>query len=387
MQHTGPSETLRAEPRPGASVEARDEGGALVLRLAGRLDAAGTARVWGASEDALRGLGERRLVLDLTGVEYADGAGIALLFDCVQRAERKGGGAELRGASDEVRGQLELHDPDVWCGGPQPGREHAGLVVEVGHASVTAWTEARDLITFTGAVASALLFALRHPRQVRWRDVVRVSEKAGVNALPIIAIIGSLMGLILAFQSAIPMKKFGADLFVADLVAISLLRELGPLMTAIVLCGRSGSAFAAELGTMKVNEEVDALATMGLEPVRFLVVPRIIAAVVTTPMLAVFANLCGLVGGAIVFLSFGHPLVAYYRQVQGAVTHVDLLGGIFKAFVFGIIVAAVGCARGLQTGHGASAVGHSTTRAVVSGILLIVIADMAFALLYYALDI
>lgn len=370
-----------------ARAEVREEDGVLVLALAGRLDADGTAEVWRPAETALSGLGSRVLRLDASGIEYADGSGTALLFDCLQRAERRGGGAELVGASHEVRSQLDLHDPELWCDGPAPEPESDGLIVEVGRASTEAWTETHELIEFTGAVSSALKYAILHPRSVRWRDVVRISERAGVNALPIVATIGSLMGLILAFQSAIPMKKFGADLFVADLVAISLLRELGPLMTAIVLCGRSGSAFAAELGTMKVNEEVDALTTMGLEPVRFLVVPRVIAAVVTTPMLAVFANLCGLIGGAIVFLSFGHPLVSYYRQVQGAVTHVDLLGGIFKAFVFGIIVAAVGCARGLQTGHGASAVGHSTTRSVVSGILLIVIADMAFALLYYALDI
>ncbi|MCA8979389.1 MAG: MlaE family lipid ABC transporter permease subunit [Planctomycetes bacterium] len=370
-----------------ARAEVREEDGVLVLALAGHLDAAGTAEVWRPAESALAGLGSRALRLDASGVDYADGSGTALLFDCLQRAKRKGGGAELVGASHEVRSQLELHDPELWCEQPAPERKSDGLIVEVGRATTDAWKEARELIEFTGAVAIALKFALLNPRSVRWRDVVRVSERAGVNALPIIAIIGSLMGLILAFQSAIPMKKFGADLFVADLVAISLLRELGPLMTAIVLCGRSGSAFAAELGTMKVNEEVDALTTMGLEPVRFLVVPRVLAAVMTTPMLAVFANLCGLIGGAVVFLSFGHPLVSYYRQVQGAVTHVDLLGGIFKAFTFGVIVAAVGCARGLQTGHGASAVGLSTTRSVVSGILLIVIADMAFALLYYALDI
>ena len=359
----------------------------LVLALSGRLDAAGAAEIWKAAEQAVDGLGERALRLDASGIEYSDGAGTALLFDCLQRAEHQGGGAELVGASHEVRSQLELHDPRLWHGEGRIERESDGLVSEVGRSSVQAWNETRELIEFTGAVSVALKHAAQHPRSVRWRDVVRVSERAGVNALPIVATIGSLMGLILAFQSAIPMKKFGADLFVADLVAISLLRELGPLMTAIVLCGRSGSAFAAELGTMKVNEEIDALTTMGLEPVRFLVVPRVIAAVLTTPMLAVFANLCGLIGGAVVFVSFGHPLVAYYRQVAGAVTHVDLLGGIFKAFVFGIIVAAVGCARGLQTGHGASAVGHSTTRSVVSGILLIVIADMAFALLYYALDI
>jgi len=370
-----------------ARAEVRDEEGELTLVLSGRLDATGTAEVWGLAQAALERLGDRTLRLDVSAVNYSDGAGTALLFDALQRSRQRAGGGELVGASPEILGQLELHDPALWRDGPEPDPESPGLVVEAGRATESFLHEARELIAFCGAVSLSLVRAARHPRSVRWRDVLFISERAGVNALPIVAVITGLMGLILSFQSAIPMKKFGADLFVADLVAISLLRELGPLLTAIVLCGRSGSAFAAELGTMKVNEEIDALTTMGLEPVRFLVVPRIIAAVLTTPMLAVFANLCGLIGGAIVFMSFGYPLITYYRQVQGAVTHVDLLGGIFKAFAFGIIVASVGCARGLQTGHGASAVGESATRSVVTGILLIVVADMAFALLYFALDI
>src|SRR5204862_2780630 len=138
-----------------------------------------------------------------------------------------------------------------------------------------------------------------HPRGVRWRDALLVAENAGVNAVPIIALICFLIGLIMAFQSAIPMRQFGADIYVADLVALSMLRELGPLMTAIILAGRSGSAFAAELGTMKVNEEIDALTTMGLDPVRFLVVTRVLAAVCITPLLTLFANIPGLLGGAV----------------------------------------------------------------------------------------
>jgi phospholipid/cholesterol/gamma-HCH transport system permease protein len=185
----------------------------------------------------------------------------------------------------------------------------------------------------------------------------------------------------------VPMHQFGAEIYVADLVALSMLRELGPLMTAIILAGRSGSAFAAELGTMKVNEEINALTTMGLDPVRFLVVTRVLAAVMMMPLLTVFSNLMGLVGGAVVFLSFDFPLVTYVQQVRGAVDLGDLLGGLAKAFVFGILVAAIGCLRGLQTKTGASAVGLSTTRAVVSGIVLIVLADGVFSVVFYYLGI
>ena len=191
----------------------------------------------------------------------------------------------------------------------------------------------------------------------------------------------------MAFQSAIPMRQFGAEIYVADLVSLSMLRELGPLMTAIIVAGRSGSAFAAEIGTMKVNEEINALTTMGLDPVRFLVVTRVIGAVLMMPLLTLFSNLMGLVGGAIVFLSFDFPLVTYYQQVLSAVHLKDLNGGLAKAFVFGILVAAIGCLRGLQTRTGASAVGLSATRAVVSGIVLIVVADGVFSVVFYYLGI
>jgi len=181
--------------------------------------------------------------------------------------------------------------------------------------------------------------------------------------------------------------QFGADLFVADVVALGVLRELGPLMTAIILAGRSGSAFAAELGTMKVNEEIDALITMGLSPVRFLVVPRLIAGFLLCPMLTAIADLLGLLGGAAVMQTFGVPIVTYFQQVQSMVSQADLFGGIAKSFVFGVLVAGVGCLQGLNTGQGPSAVGQSTTRAVVGSIILIVAADSVFAFIYNVLGI
>jgi len=241
------------------------------------------------------------------------------------------------------------------------------------------------LLTFVGELTVTLLRAARHPRLVRWSDAWLSAERVGVDALPIIALIGFLLGLILAFQSAIPMRRFGAEIFVANLIGVSMIREMGPLITAIILAGRSGSAFAAELGTMKVREEIDALTTMGLEPVRFLVVPRVLAAVTMTPLLAVFANLFGLIGGAVVMRSLGFPLVTYVNQILSALTVGDLLGGLFKSLVYGIVVAGIGCLRGLQTKTGASAVGQSATSAVVSGIVLIAIVDGGFAVVFYAL--
>ena len=208
-----------------------------------------------------------------------------------------------------------------------------------------------------------------------------------MNALPIVALISFLMGLIMGFQSAVAMRPYGADIYVPSLVAIVVIRELGPLMTAIILAGRTGSAFAAELGTMKANEEIDALTTMGLDPVRFLVVSRVIAAVVMTPLLTIYANVWGLLGGGAVFLSFGYPLVTYNSQVTAAISLTALLGGLAKTLVFGFVVAGVGCLRGLETLRGASAVGTSTTRAVVAGIFLIIVTDCLFSVVYYYLGI
>ena len=227
-------------------------------------------------------------------------------------------------------------------------------IEEIGRSIVEICHDIYSLLIFVGELAAALARAAVKPRAARWRDTLRIAESVGVNAVPIVALIGFLMGLIMAFQAAIPLGQFGAQIFVANLIGLAILRELGPLMTAIVLAGRSGSAFAAELGTMKVREELDALKTMGLEPVPFLVVPRVIAAVLMTPLLTIFADLVGLIGGAVVLVSLGFPLITFWNQVQLAVGYGDLLGGLAKSFVFGILVAAIGCLRGLQTQTGAS---------------------------------
>jgi phospholipid/cholesterol/gamma-HCH transport system permease protein len=324
-------------------------------------------------------------VVEAAGVSYCDGAGIAMLVDFRRTAAKGAFEVEIRQLPADYSQLLEVFDPsefvDTACAKPKP----ACLPEEVGRAAVGLLHDMRQLISFIGELTAALAAAVRHPRHVRWRDALLAAENTGVNALPIVALISFLIGLIMAFQSAIPMRQFGAEIFVADLVALSMLRELGPLMTAILLAGRSGSAFAAEIGTMKVNEEIDALTTMGLDPVRFLVVTRVVAAVVMTPLLTLFANLMGLIGGAVVFRSLDFPLVTYVHEALSALHLRDLLGGLVKSVVFGILVAAVGCLRGLQTKTGASAVGLSTTRAVVSGILLIVLADGLFSVIYYHL--
>jgi len=212
-----------------------------------------------------------------------------------------------------------------------------------------------------------------------------IAQKAGVNALVVAGMVSFLTGVIMAFQASVPLRQFGVDIFVVNLVALALLRELGPIMTAVVFAGRSGSAFAAEIGTMKVNEELNALETMGLDPMRFLVVPRVLAGLIVTPILTIYANLLGVAGGFFVMMLQGFPFAALWNQLLSAVTIHDVLTGFIKSFVFGVLVAGIGCLRGLQTGTGAEAVGVSTTRAVVSGIFMIVVVDAIFAVVFYVI--
>lgn len=368
----------------GASVTLEEgQGDALRLLLSGRLDAETSG---GALRAAQRALGARRparLRVEAGDLAYCDTAGAALI-DALRRRQEEGGGTfEFEGGPSglaELLAALEAAPAE-----PARPASLEGGVARIGRGAVDLVADVGRLVAFVGEVTLAAAWAARNPRRVRWRDAIRIAERAGVDALPIVALVAFLMGLIMAFQSALPMKQFGVELFVADLVGISMVRELGPLMTGIVLAGRSGSAFAAELGTMKVGEELDALATMGLEPVRFLVLGRVMAGLLLTPLLALFAMACGLLGGLVVFLSFGFPVVTYGQQVGSAVDLVGLQIGLAKAAVFGLLVAGIGCQRGLETGRGASAVGLSTTRAVVSGIVLITVADGVFSALVYAL--
>jgi len=373
-----------------ASVNLRKEpprDGVLRLAIDGRLDSDGTGQIWRDATSSVAAAKAPSVVLDASGVDYCDGSGIALLAYLRDGQARSGGELTIEGLRPEFQQMLEAWQPGDLArldGGP---RETSSLAAEIGEAAVEVWRDIQTLISFVGELTAALGYAALHPRSVRWRDALRVAEAAGVNALPIVALISFLVGLILAFQAAVPLRQFGAEIFVANLIALSMLREMGPLMTAIILAGRSGSAFAAELGTMRVREEIDALKTMGLDPVRFLVVPRVTAAVVMTPLLTVFSDLLGLMGGSVVMLSLGFPLITFFNQVQYAVSYGSLLGGLLKSFVFGILVAAIGCLRGLQTGSGASAVGESTTRAVVSGIVLITVTDGIFSVVYYYLGV
>jgi phospholipid/cholesterol/gamma-HCH transport system permease protein len=361
--------------------------GVLGVKIVGRLDSSSTGSIWRKTDIELDKTSPKQVIVDASEIEYCDGSGIGYLFGLRQRMEKGGGDIQIRGLHEEFQQLLDLFDPSEFEASQKVQPDSVGFFEKIGQSTCRICEEAYVFFEFVGEVGTAMVKALLNPKQVRWKDAFLTAETAGVNALPVITLIGFLMGLIMAFQAAIPMRQFGAVIYVANLVGLSMVRELGPLMTAIVLAGRSGSAFAAEIGTMKVNEEIDALITMGLDPVRFLTLPRILAAVIMTPLLTLFADLIGVMGGSIVLLSLGYSLPTYFKQIFSMVTYVDLFGGLIKSIVFGLLVAGIGCLRGLQTEIGASAVGESTTRAVVGGIVLIVVADGIFSVVYYYLGI
>ena len=327
----------------------------------------------------------KALTIDLAQVTYLDGAGIAFLIDLQHTQQAAGGTATLQHLDPRYQPLLAQYAPinNLF---PVPDSNHhtsQSLAVRVGQGAEALLNDARNQIVFIGKLASALGWAARNPRQVRWNDFINVGVEAGVAALPIVGLVAFLIGVILAFQSAIGLKQFGAETFVANLVSLSIFRELGPLMTAILFAGRSSAAFAAEIGTMTVNNEVDALVTGGIDPIRFLVLPRLLAGLLVAPILALFANLIGIFSASITMLAYKVPLVTFYEAVLKTIHVNDIMSGLTKSLLFGLIVAGVGCLRGMQTGTGAAAVGLSATRAVVTSLILIVVVDGLFAYISY----
>jgi phospholipid/cholesterol/gamma-HCH transport system permease protein len=359
--------------------------GAVLLTLRGELDAASTPAAWEALEKELKGPGVSSLEIDASDLTYCDSAGLALLYYLYAGRMTPGATVRMSGLSSEMQnlsGSFSIADFQALRAHKPPRRS---FPEEMGAATGAWLRDLREQVEFIGEVAVNLAASLFRPRRMRWKEVFRVFEIAGVDALPIVCLITMLVGMVIAFESAQPLAKLGAQVFVANLLGLVMSRELGPVMAAIMLAGRSGSAFAAELGTMKVNEELNALQTMGLSPIQFLVVQRVMAGILLTPILTLYAMFAGLLGGVPVMLGLGFPLQMVLQQIQSGVHYGDLAEGLCKSVVFGTIVASVSCLRGLQTGVGPRAVGDSTTRSVVSSILLIILADALIASITYTL--
>ncbi len=369
-----------------ARFELKPEGAGSVLALSGRLDAKATTGLWRDLDSQLRKSPVSTLVVDAAGVDYCDGAGLSL-FHFLTMGGMVGPSAKVtvRGLRPEIQNLFNKFTAEDFQKNKPSEPKKSSLPAEVGRGTVAVFEGVTAEVAFIGEVSVALTANLPRPKAMRWGEVWRIFDQAGINALPIISLISLLIGLIISFEAAGPFAMFGAQIFIANMLGIIMARELAGLMTAIILAGRSGSAFAAELGTMKVNEELNALETMGLSPVRFLVAQRILAGIMLTPLLTVYSIFVSIVGGVLVMMAMGFPLITIYNQMAQTLRWTDIMIGVGKGVIFGALIAGIGCLRGLQTKQGPSAVGESTTRSVVTGILMIIVADAVVAILLYFL--
>jgi phospholipid/cholesterol/gamma-HCH transport system permease protein len=262
------------------------------------------------------------------------------------------------------------------------------FLAAIGTGTLKILSSTSEMVAFLGETSLAFLKFFRGKARFRRVDLVLFIQECGAQALPIVSLISVLVGLILAFVGAVQLRMFGAQIYVADLVAIGMTREMGAMMSAIIMAGRTGAAFAAQLGTMQVNEEIDALQTLGLSPVEFLVLPRTIALILMMPLLCLYANFMGILGGGIIGVGMLNlSLIEYFTETKHAINIVDINAGLFKSVVFGVIIALSGCMRGMQCGRSAAAVGVATTSAVVTAIVFIVVFDGLFAVIFDVLGI
>jgi len=293
----------------------------------------------------------------------------------------------LDGLPENLRGLLQLA-----LAVPEEGGAHADVHAEsrlekLGNLTVSAWQGGTALVDFTGQTVLSLSRFVRRRARFRRSDFWMTLQQCGVEALPIVSLINFLIGLILAFVGNVQLANFGAGLYVADLVGISMVREMGVVMTAIIMSGRTGAAFAAHIGSMKANEEIDALRTFGFDPFDFLVLPRLMALVLMMPLLTVYADIIGILGGMLVGSFVGIPPVLYWTETVASLNMTTASLGVMKSVFFGAAIAASGCMQGMKAGNSSAAVGEATTRAVVTAITAVIVLDSAFAAIFTLLDI
>ena len=383
------SDTISVVSEPPVAIWALVDSNTAKVSLSGVVNVYSLGGVWTQIrdfQDAWLKQGDSKsktLTFDASKVTFLDGAGIAFLIGVEEAQITAGAKFEVVGLDQRYEPLLSEFNPISNLFPVPTVKPKRSFVVSTGMAVQNLIDDAVGLISFTGHLASDLVWSVRHPNQVRWGDFVNAAVQAGIAALPIVGLVAFLIGVILSFQAAIGMQQFGAVSFVGPLAALGIVREMGPLITAILLAGRSSAAFAAEIGTMTVNSEVDALVSGGLSPIRFLVVPRVLAGILVAPILTLFADIVSIFSSMLTMLIYGIPFINFYNGMLSAVDIEDIGSGLIKATLFGVVVSAVGCLRGMQTGNGAAAVGISATRAVVSSIVLIVVVDGIFAFISY----
>lgn len=369
--------TLRASGEPFVL-----ERSAEVLRVAGDLRMEDAGEIWSELRRLTRQDKQGALAIDLSGVRAVDGGVMALLVALRSDLAAKRVRTELVNAPANLAPLVELY------GGNDPPalrkkRRPEGVIAQVGRATVEGLVGLRNVVTFFGEMVVSFVGLVRRPRSGHWKEVPHLIERTGADAIPIVVLINFLVGFVMAYQAANQLRMFGANLYVADLVGLSMTRELAPLMTAIIVCGRSGAAIAAEIGTMKVSEEVDALRTIGLRPFAWLVVPRAIALVIVVPILVVIGDIVGILGGLFVGVtSLDLTANGYLIETQKAMEPWDVQHGLVKSVAFAVAIVLVSCQQGFAASGGAESVGRRTTSTVVISLFTLVLLDATFTVVF-----
>lgn len=329
-----------------------------------------------------------RITFDTTALRGWGSGLVAYVEVLIEACDVRSIAVDRAGLPEGVQRLLDLARAVPETEGARREVRHAGILERLGTVSIGYGQSVADSLDFIGEVILAFGRMMRGQARFRRSDLMLAIQQCGADALGIVALISYLVGIILAFMGAIQLRQFGAQIYVADLVGIGVTREMGAMMTAIIMAGRTGAAFAAALGTMKVTEEIDALSTMGISPLEFLVLPRMIALTLMMPLLCLYSDLIAIFGGATIgSLMLGISLTVYLHETARSITAGYIIGGLVKATVYGALVALSGCMRGFQCGSSSSAVGEATTAAVATGIVMIVIACGIFAFIYHALGI
>jgi phospholipid/cholesterol/gamma-HCH transport system permease protein len=376
---------------PLATIVASDESGALTLRAEGDWLVT-TAADLDRRLSAFDLPSGRRVTLDLAGIERLDTAGAWLLLRTEHALHARGnqvGLANMRESFAPLIDQLRARGSGAPL--PHPIPPHytlAGFVARIGEITVMVLHRAYSIVGFGGLVAITTARLFRRPDRLRLTATLVQMEQTGLNAMPIVGLLSFLIGIVMAYQGADQLRRFGAEIYTVNLLGVAILRELGVLLSAIIIAGRSGSAFTAQIGTMQVNQEIDALNTLGLDPVEVLVLPRVFGLALTLPLLVFYADAMGLLGGCLMtWATLGISIPTFLDQLRGAITNWTLWVGVIKAPFFAVIIAMVGCYEGFNVTGSADSVGRLTTQSVVESIFIVIVADAAFSILFSILKI
>jgi phospholipid/cholesterol/gamma-HCH transport system permease protein len=378
----------QAAPARGELSLSRASDGTLLMRLAGAWQLRSELPSPGDAQREIESTPPRRVAFDTAQLTDWDSGLLTFLTKVTELCAQRQIPTDRAGLPSGVQRLLALAEAVPERKGARQTVVVPPWLARLGTAVIEAREPARQMLEFIGQVTLAVGKLVRRKARYRTSDLMLLIQQAGADALGIVTLISFLVGTILAFVGAVQLEQFGAAIYVADLVGIAMVREMGAMMTAIVIAGRTGAAYAAQLGTMKVTQEIDALTTMGISPLEFLVLPRMLALCLMMPLLCLYADVVGILGGAAVGVGMLKlPLLVYYNQTAHAVHIGDLVGGVFKASVYGVLVAISGCLRGMQCGNSSSAVGEAATSAVVTGIVFIITACGLFSVIFYVLGI